>query len=74
MWARHTVIQGDPSKPKGVKYSDKLLRLSQGKYPDKAGITQLHHIIPIYLGGARNGARIELDAAYHQLITNEFFK
>jgi len=41
-------------------------------YPKKAGLTELHHIAPKYLGGAKNGALVPLDGAYHQVITNEF--
>ena len=33
---------------------------------------QWHHVEPIYMGGARNGKLIQIDAAYHQMITNEF--
>lgn len=40
--------------------------------PGKAGKIEEHHITPEYLGGARNGPRVRLDAAYHQQITNEF--
>ena len=32
------------------------------------------HIDPIYMGGARNGKLIQIDAAYHQMLTNEFRK
>ena len=41
-------------------------------YPKLAGKSHLHHVTPKYLGGAANGERVKLDAAYHQLITNEF--
>jgi hypothetical protein len=41
-------------------------------YPKLAGKFQDHHIIPQYLGGAKDGATVRLPAAYHQLITNEF--
>ena len=33
---------------------------------------QLHHVIPKYLGGAKDGELAKIPAAYHQLITNEF--
>ena len=33
---------------------------------------QWHHVEPIYMRGARNGKLIQIDAAYHQMITNEF--
>jgi RHS repeat-associated protein len=41
-------------------------------YPKLAGKFQEHHIIPQYLGGAKDGATARIPAAYHQLITNEF--
>ena len=50
------------------KLTDEAAKL----YPKLAGKTHLHHIMPKYLGGAADGARVKLDAAYHQLITNEF--
>jgi len=56
----------------GAKYSEDLVKAAQELYPKKAGIIELHHIEPIYLGGAKDGARVPLDAAYHQLITNAF--
>jgi hypothetical protein len=35
---------------------------------------QEHHVHPIYLGGPKNGPTVELDPAYHQLVTNAFRK
>ncbi|WP_052188211.1 FG-GAP-like repeat-containing protein [Cellulophaga sp. Hel_I_12] len=55
-----------------VNYSDDLVKAAQKIYPKKAGKTELHHITPKYLGGAKNGALVPLDGAYHQVITNEF--
>ena len=55
-----------------VKYSDNLVKAAQQAYPKLAGKTQLHHITPKYLGGAKNGPLVPLDAAYHQQITNAF--
>ena len=43
-------------------------------YPKLAGKLQDHHVIPQYLGGAKDGATARIPAAYHQLITNEFRK
>lgn len=43
-------------------------------YPNKVGKTELNHPVPKYLGGSNNQELIRLDAAYHQLITNEFRK
>lgn len=58
---------------KGVlKYSDELEKAAQKLYPNKAGKIELHHITPKYLGGAKNGPLVPLDASYHQVITNEF--
>jgi len=34
--------------------------------------TELHHIIPKYLGGAKNGPLAAIPRSYHQLITNAF--
>ncbi|WP_293916373.1 MULTISPECIES: hypothetical protein [unclassified Sphingobacterium] len=56
----------------GLQYSDDLLKAAQKLYPNKAGKIELHHITPQYLGGAKNGPLVPLDAAYHQVITNEF--
>jgi hypothetical protein len=56
----------------GDKHSDDLVKAAQESYPKKAGLTELHHIAPKYLGGATNGALVPLDGAYHQVITNEF--
>ena len=55
-------------------YYQKLLKEAQERYPNKAGHMQLHHIDPKYMGGNPNGPLINLDGAYHQLITNEFRK
>jgi RHS repeat-associated protein len=41
-------------------------------YPKLAGKIQGHHEIPRYLGGPKNGPVTNLNAAYHQLITNAF--
>ena len=49
-----------------------LLADAQAAYPGKAGVTELHHVTPKYMGGAADGPLAPLDAAYHQQITNEF--
>jgi len=54
-----------------VSYSN-LVKAAQNLYPGKAGKIELHHITPKYLGGPSNGPLVPLDAAYHQVITNEF--
>jgi len=61
-----------PKVAKGVKYSDDLVTAAQKLYPNKAGKIELHHPIPKYLGGPIIQKLVPLDAAYHQLITNEF--
>ncbi len=55
-----------------VQYSDDLIRAAQQAYPKLAGKIQNHHITPKFLGGAKNGPTVPLDAAYHQQITNAF--
>ena len=42
--------------------------------PNKAGFFERHHITPKYMGGAKNGPCAEIDAAYHQKITNAFMR
>jgi hypothetical protein len=49
-----------------------LVASARSQYPKKAGKIEQHHITPRYLGGLINGPTVPLDAAYHQLITNEF--
>jgi RHS repeat-associated protein len=51
---------------------DRLTAEAEELYPKLAGKLNDHHIIPKYLGGAKNGATSRIPAAYHQLITNEF--
>jgi RHS repeat-associated protein len=51
---------------------DRLTAEAEDLYPKLAGKLNDHHIIPKYLGGAKNGATSRIPAAYHQLITNEF--
>ena len=51
---------------------DDLVRAAQKRYPRKAGKIENHHVDPMFLGGAKDGLTIPLDAAYHHLITNEF--
>ncbi len=60
------------SSETGIKYSDELVESAQELYPNKAGNIELHHITPKYLGGPVDGPLVPLDAAYHQVITNEF--
>lgn len=51
---------------------DELVDGARQLYPNKAYKTELHHITPKYLGGSADGPLSAVDAAYHQLITNEF--
>ena len=53
-------------------YYDDIVNEARKLYPGKAFKTELHHVTPKYLGGAVNGPMTRIDAAYHQLITNEF--
>jgi hypothetical protein len=53
-------------------YYDDIVNEARKLYPGKAFKTELHHVTPKYLGGAVNGTVARIDAAYHQLITNEF--
>ena len=50
----------------------KLEKSAKLKYPKLATQIHKHHITPKYLGGAKNGPLVPLNAAYHQMITNEF--
>lgn len=76
VYAGYTGIQatqtGIQSAEVGLQYSDDLVNAAQKLYPNKAGLTELHHITPKYLGGAANGPLVPLNGSYHQLITNEF--
>ena len=69
-----TTFTGEVYISKNDPYYLKLLKEAQARYPNKAGHMQLHHVEPIYMGGARNGKLIQIDASYHQMITNEFRK
>jgi hypothetical protein len=51
---------------------NRLVAQARKQYPKLAGQSQLHHIIPKYLGGPQNGPLVKLDAAYHRLITTAF--
>jgi hypothetical protein len=52
-------------------YQDAVKR-AEKLYPKKAGRTELHHVVPQYLGGPIDGPMVPVNAAYHQWITNEF--
>jgi hypothetical protein len=54
---------------------DKGMQEARKAFPQLAGgPPQKHHIHPRYLGGPDSGPTVNLDPAYHQLITNEFRK
>ena len=55
-------------------YYQKIVKDSRQRYPEKTGYYEDHHIDPQYMGGSPKGKVIELDGAYHQMITNEFRK
>jgi RHS repeat-associated protein len=47
-----------------------LLKHATDLYPKKCGKFEWHHIIPRYVGGAKDGLMVKIPAEYHQLITN----
>ncbi len=51
---------------------EELVANARLRYPSKAGKIEWHHIQPKYLRGPEDGPLAPLDAAYHQMITNEF--
>ena len=63
-----------PLDPKAARaLYDKGTREARKAFPHLAGgPSQEHHIHPRYLGGPGNGPTVNLDPAYHQLITSEF--
>ncbi|MBB1139573.1 hypothetical protein [Myroides sp. WP-1] len=66
------VVKSAPATTKVATTYSGLVKSAQKLYPSKAGKIELHHITPKYLGGPKNGPLVPLDAAYHQIITNEF--
>jgi hypothetical protein len=52
---------------------DRGLAEARQKFPHLQGKPpQEHHVHPKYLGGPQEGPTVNVDPAYHQLITNEF--
>lgn len=51
---------------------DDLIREAEQLFPKKAGKFENHHEWPRYMGGPAGGPLSNINAAYHQLITNEF--
>lgn len=47
------------------------LKEAQATYPNSAGYEN-HHLIPMYLGGAKDGQTYRLPTAYHKAITRAF--
>lgn len=47
------------------------LKEAQAKYPNSPGYEN-HHLIPLYLGGPKNGQTYRLPTAYHKAITQAF--
>ena len=66
---------GDDVAGAAAKHSDEvdeLLKAADAQYPKKAARPdEWHHVQPIYLGG-KSGPKVQLPAAYHQLVTNLF--
>ena len=59
------------SNPAVASNIEELTEEAKGLYPKLANkVDQLHHVIPKYLGGAKDGLLVKLPAAYHQMITN----
>ena len=65
-----------PLDPKAARaLYDKGMQEARRAFPHlTGGPKQKHHVYPRYLGGPDNGPTVDLDRAYHQLITNEFRK
>ena len=49
-----------------------LLQQAQEQFPNKANQIEGHHVVPQYLGGPVDGPIVDIDASYHQLLTNAF--
>ncbi|TQF13268.1 hypothetical protein FJV41_24735 [Myxococcus llanfairpwllgwyngyllgogerychwyrndrobwllllantysiliogogogochensis] len=63
--ANHQVVQQARQR-----YAQRL-KEAQARYPSSTGF-QEHHLIPMYLGGAKSGATYRLPTAYHKAITQAF--
>jgi RHS repeat-associated protein len=71
-WGVAELASMTSSAPTATTSYEQLVSEARQAYPNKAGIPENHHITPQYLGGAKNGPTVKIDAAYHQQITNEF--
>lgn len=67
----YTLPSGNPTEQQYSTYQQALVQAYK-MYPNKAGKIEYHHPLPKYMGGDPNQKLIPLDAAYHQMITNEF--
>lgn len=72
MWPGVGALRSPAGLLKPGQFSDDLVKAAQQKYPNKAGKIEYHHVEPKYLGGASKGTTVPINAAYHQMITNEF--
>jgi hypothetical protein len=59
-----------PNNARGRAAYAKAVAKAEQRYPKLAGKVHQHHIEPKYMGGAANGPTKEVNAAYHQQITN----
>jgi hypothetical protein len=69
------VLSAPPSlDPKAARAQyEKGMQEARRSFPHLfGGPKQKHHVHPRYLGGPEDGPTVDLDPAYHQLITNEF--
>jgi RHS repeat-associated protein len=48
---------------------DEMIAAARNLYPKKTGY-EMHHVIPKYVGGPPDGLRVQLEAAFHQTVTN----
>ncbi|MCY0999165.1 hypothetical protein OWM54_18645 [Myxococcus sp. MISCRS1] len=53
------------------KLYQQRLQEAQTTYPNSAGYEN-HHLVPLYLGGAKDGQTYRLPTAYHKAITRAF--
>ncbi|NMG35575.1 hypothetical protein GRF61_14090 [Azoarcus sp. TTM-91] len=53
-----------------VRYLESVLQARQ-RYPKEPQRMENHHVTPQYLGGPRNGPTVPLDAAHHEVITQQ---
>jgi RHS repeat-associated protein len=66
----YSASQNGPGKTRSDY--DQQVQRAQKEYPKKAGKRQKHHPDPQYMGGPKKQSLEDIDAAYHQKITNRF--